>query len=103
MSDFPFLYLDPDPDFCPTGKRWWERKLKHLFRDLGPEELARSKLARSILAVEFFPYVSRRYRGMPRVPSQQYSLNLVRHVMERRAFIVLTRGQDFLVPSSLSR
>jgi hypothetical protein len=94
-DDLPFLYLDTDPDISPPGRRWWERKLKHLFRDLGPDQdVARSKLARSMLAVEFFPYASHRYRhrGLS-LPSQQYSFGLVRNAIKRGAVIILTRGQ----------
>jgi len=94
-GDFPFLYLDPDPDICPPGKEWWRRKLKHLLGAFGPgTELALSILARSILAVEFFPYASHSYRhGGLSLPSQQYSFGLVRYAVERGAVIVLTRGQ----------
>jgi hypothetical protein len=94
-DDFPFLYLEPDPDISPLGKEWWRRKLKHLFLRFGPgEDVARSILARSILAVEFFPYVSYRYRqGGLCLPSQKYSLSLVKNAVERGAVIVLTRGQ----------
>jgi hypothetical protein len=94
-DDFPFLYLDPDPDITSTGKGWWERKLKRLFREFGPDEdVARSILARSILAVEFFPYVSHRYRhGRLVLPSQQYSFGLVRTAVERGRVIILTRGE----------
>jgi hypothetical protein len=93
-DDFPFLYLDPDPSISPPGKEWWRRKLEHLCRSFGPDEdVAWSILARSILAVEFFPYVSHRYRhGGHSLPSQQYSLRLVRNALERGAVVVLTRG-----------
>ena len=54
-DDYPFLYLDPD--ITIPGKGWWERKLKSLLSACGTRNVARS-----LLAVEFFPYVSRRYR-----------------------------------------
>jgi hypothetical protein len=94
-ADFPFLYLDPDTDIASTGKDWWERKLRCLFSEFGPDrEIARSILAKSILAIEFFPYVSHRYRhGRLSLPSQQYSFTLVRNAMSRGAVIVLTRGE----------
>jgi hypothetical protein len=94
-SGFPFVYLDPTPDIPPRGREWWESKLKDLLREFGPDkDVARSILARSIFAVEYFPYVSHRF-GHARLslPSQQYCFNLVRKAMERGAVIVLTRGQ----------
>jgi len=91
-ADFPFLYFDPK--ITSTGKDWWERKLKSLFREFGNGDIARPILARSILAVEFFPYVSHRFpRRRPSLPSQQYSFSLVRNAMGRGAVIILTRGQ----------
>jgi hypothetical protein len=92
---FPFLYLDPGPNIPPRSREWWDRKLKHLFREFGPDQdVARSILARSILAVEFFPYVSHRFgHGRLSLPSQQYGFNLVRNAMKRGAVIVLTRGR----------
>jgi hypothetical protein len=88
-DDYPFLYLDPSPDIPPRSRTWWERKLKSLFREFGPDQdVARRILARSILAVEFFPYVSHRFRlGRLSLPSQRYSFDLVRKAMGRKAFI----------------
>jgi hypothetical protein len=88
-EDFPFLYLDPHPDIPTPSREWWERKLKDLLREFG-----REIVARSILAVEFFPYVSQKYaRGSPALPSQAYSFDLVRNAMKRKAVIVVTRGK----------
>jgi hypothetical protein len=97
-DDYPFFFLDPnDLVMPPDGRKWWERKLDGLFRAFGPDkedkEVARAILAKSILAVEFFPYASRRYgHGRDPLPSQQYSFGLVRSAMARGASIVLTRG-----------
>jgi hypothetical protein len=92
---FPFLFLDPDPGIASPGKGWWERKLKRLLDEFGPDEdAARRILARSVLAVEYFPYVSHRYRHRKlTLPSQGYSFGLVRNAMKRGAVIVLTRGR----------
>jgi hypothetical protein len=88
-DDFPFLELDPNLDIPLASRSWWERKLKHLVKDFGGKQLARS-----ILAVEFFPYVSHKYGwGKIVLPSQQYSFSLVRSAVARRAVIVVTRGQ----------
>jgi hypothetical protein len=85
--DFPFLLLDPDLEVSPPAQ-WWFRKLKHLL-----DECGRSLVARSIFAVDYFPYVSRRYRHYKfPLPSQQYSFGLVGKAVARGAVIVLTRG-----------
>jgi hypothetical protein len=95
-DNYPLFFLDPNDLVMPSdGRKWWERKLKGLFRELGPDEDGvRSLLAKSILAVEFFPYALRKYgHGRDPLPSQQYSFGLVRDAMARGAFIVLTRGR----------
>ncbi|HKB38491.1 MAG TPA: hypothetical protein VKD72_18760 [Gemmataceae bacterium] len=88
-SDCPFVFFAPD--IVAGHRRWWDRKLKGLLHHFGHEALAKS-----ILAVEHFPYPSKRYGGGGvRLPSraQDYSFGLVRRAMERKAIIVLTRGQ----------
>lgn len=93
-KEFPFLYLDPDPRITPLGKDWWEKKLQSLFSEFASRDIARSVLARSILAVEFFPYVSHRFaHSRLYLPSQEYSFDLVRKAVSRHAVIVLTRGE----------
>jgi hypothetical protein len=87
-TDYPFVFFAPD--IHEGHKRWWERKMGKLLY------FGRERLSRSILAVEHFPYASRRYRGgRLRLPSrgQDYSFFLVQKAMERKAVIVLTRGQ----------
>jgi hypothetical protein len=93
-ADFPFCFLDPDPNLIPPGKAWWELKLKWLFDEFENRDRARAILARSILAVDFFPYISRKYKhDRLSLPSQDYSFDLVRKAVNRGAVIVLTRGQ----------
>jgi hypothetical protein len=86
-AEHPFVYLDPD--FNGRSKRWWERKLKHLLERFGTRVVANS-----ILAVEHFPYPSRRYGHRRLVlPSQDYSFRLVGEAMARGAVIILMRGK----------
>ncbi len=86
-SDSPFAFLAPD--VSGRHRQWWEDKLKHLIAHFGP-----GAVAKSILAVEFFPYPSHRYgHGRLALPSQQYSFDLVRNAIKRKAVIVLTRGE----------
>jgi hypothetical protein len=87
-SDYPFVFFAPDVH--ERLKSWWNRKLKQLLR-----RFEDAVLARSILAVEHFPYPSRKYGGWGlRLRSQEYSFHLVRKAMERKAVIVLTRGKS---------
>jgi hypothetical protein len=91
---FPFLYFDPDATIFPSHVDWWKRKLKCVLADFGNDDNAMSILARSIFAVEFFPYASHRFRhGWLKLPSQEYSFSLVRTAIKQDAVIVLTRGE----------
>jgi len=98
LSDaFPFLCLDPDLDISPPGNLWWESKLKSVLAELGNGDNAKSILARDVLAVEYFPYASHRFRHgklARSLYSQQYSIGLVRNAMKDGAVIVLTRGKS---------
>lgn len=88
--DCPFVYFDPDLN--EILRYWWESKLRGLLRHGFKHDV----LARSILAVEHFPYPSRNYRGWrDPLPSkaQDYSFSLVRKAMQRKATIVLMRGR----------
>ena len=87
-SDCPFVFFAPD--ILEAHRRWWERKLKGLLHQFGHEVLARS-----VLAIEHFPYPSKRYgSGGVRLPSgaQAYSFGLVKKAIDRMAIIVLMRG-----------
>ena len=94
-SPCPFVYLDPD--IVPPGEDWWQRKLKHILNELGNGAAAKSILARNVFAVEFFPYVSwsNRYtHDSLRLPSQDYSFDLVRDAVKKQeAVIVLRHGE----------
>jgi hypothetical protein len=94
-TEFPFLYLGLYPDIPSPSKEWWERRLKLILGEFRNGDVARSLLARNLLAVEFFPYVSHRYgHGKLSLPSQGYSFGLVRDAVKRKkAVIVLTRGE----------
>jgi len=94
-ADFPFLPMDPGPDTFRSHKQWWTDKLKHLLAAFsnGPE--AESILARSLLAVEFFPYRSsdnRYHHSQLCLTSQWYCWDLVLSAMKRGALIVVRYG-----------
>jgi hypothetical protein len=93
-SNCPFVYFEPE--IIPPGEDWWDCKLRYLLREFGNADVAKSILARNILAVEFFPYVScsNRYaHDSLRLPSQEYSFDLVRNAVKREAVIVLRHGE----------
>jgi hypothetical protein len=87
-SDCPFVFFAPD--IHESHKEWWNKKLKELLC-IGYE-----KLSKSLFAVDYFPYPSQRFRQFRRfLPSQAqaYNFQLVGQAIERKALIVVTRGQ----------
>jgi hypothetical protein len=86
-STYPFFLLDPA--ITAPGRRWWERKLRHLI-----ERFGRETIAQRVLCVEYFPYHSRRFGHHKLVlPSQQYSFSLVRDAINREATIIVMRSK----------
>ncbi len=85
--DYPFYLLDPRIAFAP-GAKWWRERLGAPIRAAGVEAVATK-----VCCVEFFPYHSRKYRGVGRIlESQRYSFRLVEAAIERRALIVAMRS-----------
>ncbi|MSQ94320.1 MAG: hypothetical protein EXR98_07160 [Gemmataceae bacterium] len=89
--DYPLVFLDPE--LAEYGRRWWEQKTKPLIAEFG-----RKVVARSILNVLYYPYISQNFDPSHlRLPSQDYSFGLVRDAVNRNALIVLMRtGQEKL-------
>jgi hypothetical protein len=96
--DFQFLPMGPGVDTFPPHKEWWTDKLKHLLDSFGNGAAAESILARSILAVEFFPYRScsddYHHEKLSLMSSQGYSRVLVFNAMENGAVIVIRYGRE---------
>jgi hypothetical protein len=89
LSDYPFFPLDPALP-AEGAVTWWTRKFRKLLST--PDSLRR--LARSLLAVELFPYASRKFaHGKLLITSQDYSRWLVTEGIRREAVTVLTRGR----------
>lgn len=81
-SEHPFPFLAPD-----FAGKWWKSKLKELIALFGQQVVARS-----ILNVVYFPYLSRRYGHQRlRLPSQDYSFRLVANAVNHGATIVHMR------------
>lgn len=67
---------------------WWDKLVRSIAQDRPT-----SKLDSAILSVEFFPYRSEKFGcGHVRVPSQEFSFNLVRRAIKRKAAIIVVRG-----------
>ncbi len=84
-TEWPFYFFNPD--FCDKlhpGCDWWLRKTKKLRQHVCIEQLSQ-KLA----VVEWFPYKSTQFKSGCKVPSQQYSFELVRQAMSRDAVLII--------------
>jgi hypothetical protein len=85
-TEYPFFFLNPSIN--APGRTWWEQKLSRLIRAKGQETVAQK-----VLCIEFFPYHSRRFDyAKLNVPSQDFSMELVRKAMSRDALIIILRG-----------
>lgn len=86
-SDFqPHFHLSHGA-LGPGGK-WWLRSVGPLIKEVGQE-----CVADNLLAIEYFPYHSLKFRhGHIRLPSQEFSFSLVRAAIERKAAIICARG-----------
>ncbi|MEO8217668.1 MAG: hypothetical protein ABI718_11355 [Acidobacteriota bacterium] len=88
---YPFFLLDPAND--GPGHRWWSRKLRPLIDQFGA-----MRVAQNVLCVELFPYHSVRFGGGKlRVPSQQYSFDLVETALDRGALVVVMRSKKMWI------
>lgn len=87
---YPHIFLDPRFRESPGGMWWWDR-LRHLI-----EHCTREKVARNLLALEYFPYHSRAYPNV-RVPSDEFARCILRNAMDRGATIIVARRWNDLV------
>jgi hypothetical protein len=86
-SSYPFFLLDPRVAYAP-GAGWWTRRLGAVIRLVGVETVANR-----VCCVEFFPYHSRKYRGMGGIlDAQRYGFDLVEQAIDRGALIVAMRS-----------
>jgi hypothetical protein len=92
----PYSFFFLDPALTAPGALWWNRNLSSLLSDerLGNSSVERrTNVSNGVLNVEFFPYHSRKFRRWKRlIPSQTYSVALVREAMAREA-VILMRGK----------
>jgi hypothetical protein len=91
--EYPFYLLNPALD-APGGK-WWAQRLSRLIAAKG-----RKAVAQRVLCIEYFPYHSRRFaHAKLRVPSQDYSMQLLRNAIRRDAIIVIMRAEKLWLGS----
>lgn len=85
-TEMPHVHLHPDAEH--PGAKWWKSSAKAL------SSLAQQRLAERLLAIEYFPYHSATFgHGSLRLPSQEFSFELVRRAIMRDAVIVMGRGR----------
>ena len=78
------------------GVLWWRSVVGHLTRkavDGRQLTLGGGGIAKRLLAVQFFPYHSRKFdHGLLRLPSQDFSFARVRQAVRRDALVIVARG-----------
>lgn len=83
---FPLYLLDPSLPESP-GRSWWTKKLRALIAATDLEAVANR-----VFVVEIHGYHSKRFSPRLKVPSQQYSRELLISALNRRAELVVMRG-----------
>lgn len=95
-SKYPFWPLDPEVAGT-RAQTWWAPRLRAISAEVGIEVLRRH-----LMCIQFFPYHSRTFAaGNIRLPSQSFTVHLVRDAIQRECGIVIARGRDIwsrLVP-----
>ena len=86
LAPYPFLHLQPDGR--TGGSIWWQRRARELAAAVGFDHVATG-----IACVQYMPYHSQAFSPRaPRLPSQAYSVQLVRSAMKRGAELVVMRS-----------
>jgi hypothetical protein len=85
QQDTQFHYLDPR--FAESGgARWCRKKNRWALESVGD-----AVVAARYAHLEWFPYRSTRAGRLPQVPSQAYSIHLLRQALDRNAVIITAR------------
>lgn len=87
----PFYYFNGDLERT-GGYKWWKRILNPLIKAGITETMLKEK----IMAIEYFPYHSKDWKNLPRVPSQQVAFNLVCEAMKRKKMLIVRSPQRWL-------
>ena len=85
---WPFYPLSPQFRFTGAAN-WWLRHTRELRRRVQSHDLATR-----LMVIEWFPYHSKRFAPPPKLcPSQEYSFELARTLLEKGAMMILMRGK----------
>lgn len=91
-TEWPFYFLNPAfSDKLHPGCKWWRSRAKKLIDLVGDQQVSQ-KLA----VIEWFPYKSTKFKSGCKVPSQQYSFELVRQAMARDAVFIIRSNKRWL-------
>lgn len=85
-SPYPFYLLDPG--LPSPGQTWWLKKLRTLITATTLEDVANA-----VFVVELHGYHSTKFSSALRLPSQEYTRELVLRAIARRADFVIMRGE----------
>ncbi len=91
IPDLPLFCLDEE---YAESSPYWVNKLIPLI-----EETSKEAVARNISVIQFFPYQSKKYKGMNKklsngfLESQKYNFDLVKKAIDRKALIIILRGR----------
>ncbi len=88
---YPLFFLDPRLEGAPGHWYYTYKQMKWFIQVCGVKVVARN-----VLVVEEFPYHSRSYRAGWKLPSQAYSLELIRAAVKRGAILILLRSAKLL-------
>jgi len=92
FNDYPFYVLDPSLRGSPSGFDWFKQRFNPLIESSG---LSDKEISNKLFLVEYFPYRSQKYNwknGL--LPSQYYSISLIKSAINRNAIIVIMRGKN---------
>ena len=84
----PLFWLSPELAETSGGKWYCERLLKEVLKECPAE-----KVAHRLSLIDFVGYRSHRWDHQLRVPSQQFTIELVEQAIKSEKVIVLSRGR----------
>jgi hypothetical protein len=87
---YPLFFLDPRLRGSPGGV-YYRQQFRSLIELYGDR-----RVAERVVVVEYFPYHSKSFNDIARVPSQGYAIHLIRSAIERKAKIVVLRAKAAL-------
>jgi len=88
LTNYPHFFFDPELDGT-TGSTWFLKKYRRLI-----EATSRERVAKNLVTCELAPYHSKNwYQPKIMPPTQEFTFNIVRKAIDRKATIVVGRGK----------